>query len=644
VPNRRRRRRLRDQLSLAVIVAIVLGSAATGGLGYMLVKGQADSLQAQLASNLKSGQAELEAAKNSLKLANANHDLTQVTVAKAHFAAAKQQFATAQHVADTSSALRGLEDLPMVGYLARSRHDAVTGIATMGAALCDAGQDLADLDTQLLKPSAKGGQQGQVLLALLNQMGPSLVKIRAELQQAESAAKSVDPSLVPSAQRATFLKAIDTIHTGLVGIDDFQKLVPILIEILGGNSVRTYLIEQVNPAELRPGGGFVGSFSVLRADHGSITLTDSGNSYQLAATRASPGQPGYVSPPGPLHEFVPTASWSFVDSNFFPDFQSNAKAAEQFVAPQLKTQVDAVIAMDYYTVAAILKVTGPLAVPGYDITVNADNFVPLLIQYDLEQGYTHKAILTAIAAPLFQRILTVPPGQWPNLINALSDLVAHRNLQVYFNDPAVEAEMDRFGWSGAINPTHASDFMMETEANLGGTKANYYVSRTYSVSLTRIGETLHHTVAVDVYDNMPYRYHPGDYYHAFATLYTVDKSFAGSNNLTRGKYPSPNPPAGMHMLDGWMNAIPGGGGHTRAVFNYDTPWQVDDRGAAHIYWQKQPGTLNDKIQVMWVGLDSIKYAASSELSHDQVINLYQEGVTVTAGQPAQAKLPSISLG
>jgi Protein of unknown function (DUF4012) len=639
----RSRRRQRAQLSIAAVLVILLGVAGVGGLGFLVVKAQADSLQNQLASNLKSGQAELEAAKTSLKLANSKHDLTQVTAAKVHFTSAKQQFIATQKLADSSLELRGLEKMPVVGELARSRHVAVDGVAAMGIALCDAGQDISDLDAQLLKPTASG-QQGQVLLSLLSQMGTNLTKIQGELQQADSAARSVDANLVPAAQRATFLKAIDTIHSGLVGIEEFQKLVPVLTEILGGNGVRTYLIEQVNPAELRPGGGFIGSYSVLKADHGAITLVASGNSYQLVPSRPSPGQRGYVAPPGPLREFVPTASWSFVDSNFFPDFPSNAKAAEQFVAPELKTPVDAVIAMDYYTVAAMLKVTGPLAVPGYPITVNADNIVPLLIQYDLEQGVTHKAILGAIAGPLFQRVLTVPPGQWPSLITTLSDLVTHRNLQVYFNDPAAQAEMDRFGWSGTLNPTHAVDYMMETEANLGGTKANYFVSRSYTLTLSHVGDALHHVVAVDVTDNMPYSYHPGDYYHGFATLYMPDKSSAGTANLTRGKYPDPSPPASMHMIDGWMTAIPGGGGHTRTVFSYDTPWQVDDQGVAHIYWQKQPGTLNDKIQVSWAGLNQTVYTASSQLSSDQVINLGPGGVSLTAGQPAQAKLPSISLG
>ena len=191
-----------------------------------------------------------------------------------------------------------------------------------------------------------------------------------------------------------------------------------------------------------------------------------------------------------------------------------------------------------------------------------------------------------------------------------------------------------------LNPTHAADFMMETEANLGGTKANYFVSRAYTVTLSRNGDLLHHVVTVDAVDNMPYSYHPGDYYHAFAALYLPDKSSGSSGApLTRGKYPDPIPPPGMHMLDGWMTAIPGGGGHTRVVYSYDTPWHPDDQGVAHIYWQKQPGTLNDKIQIKWTDQNQTSFTASGQLSQDQVINLGQAGVTLTTGQPAQAKLP-----
>jgi Protein of unknown function (DUF4012) len=644
VPIRRRRRCLRAQLSFAVLLAIVLGLAGTGGLGFLVVKAEADSLQAQLTSQLKSGQAQLEAAKSSLTLANTKHDPNQVAVAKAHFSAAKTQFEAALRLADGSPLLRGLEDMPAVGRMAQARHTAVDGIATMGSSLADVGQDLADVDSQLLTPS-KSGQQGQVLLGVLNQMGTTLVKIRAELERADSAATSVDPGIVPAGQQKTFLKAKNTIQTALVDVGVFQKLVPILIEVLGGNGVRTYLIEQVNPAELRPGGGFIGTFSVLQADHGTLKLTTSGDSYQFASVRPGPGQPGYVTPPGPLREFVPTVGWSFVDSNFFPDFPSNAKAAESFVQPQMASHIDAVISMDYYTVAKMLELTGPLQVPGFGITVDANNFISQLLQSDVAAvDIVHKAILGAIAGPLMQRLSTLPPDRWSALIGALNDLAAARHLQAYFNDAAVETEMDRYGWSGALNPTDTSDFMMEVESNLGGTKANYFVTRHYAVELTHNGRFLHYKVTVDLVNEMPKVPNFAVYYHAYVRLYVGSTSSSTSDNLKAVKYPNPAPPAGTRMIDGWLPAIQGYGGHGQAVFEYDTPWQVDDSGQVTIYWQKQPGTVIDKVDVSWNDGSGHTYKVSGDLGQDRVITLTATGVILTPGQPAKAKLPSLSLG
>jgi Protein of unknown function (DUF4012) len=628
---------------MAVVLAIVLGIAGAGGLVVLVLKGQTDSLQVQLTSELKSGQTELEAAKSSLKLANTNHDLKQVAAAKAHFTAAKAQFEAAVHLADGSVLLKGLEQVPTFGALAQSRHVAADGIANMGSSLADAGQDLADLDGQLLKP-AGAGQEGQLLMGVLNQMGTSLVKIRSELKSADAAAATVDPNIVPASQQATFLKAKDTINSALTSIEEAQKLVPILIEILGGNGVRTYLIEQVNPAELRAGGGFIGTFSVLQADHGTLKLVTSGNSYQLATTRVSPGQPGYVLPPGPLREFVPTVGWSFVDSNFFADFPSNAKAGEGFAQPFIGTHIDAVISMDYYTVVKMLELTGPLPVPGFPITVDANNFISEVIKGDIAEDAAHKAILGAVAGPLFERVSTLPSDRWPALIAALNDAAAGRHLQAYFNNDTVEKEMDRVGWSGALNPTASPDFMMEIESNLGGTKANYFVTRHFTVELTRNGRILHHKVTVDLVNAMPKDPNFAVYYHAYMRLYVDDAASSPSDNLSPVKYPNPTPPAGTRLIDGWLPAIQGYGGHGQAVFQYDTPWQADDKGQVKIYWQKEPGTVNDKVDVIWNDGSGHTYKVSGDLGQDRVIMLTATGVILTPGQPAEAKLPSLSLG
>ncbi|HEY8693290.1 MAG TPA: hypothetical protein VIR57_11180, partial [Chloroflexota bacterium] len=260
----RRRGRRRALIAAAIVVLIVAGGGGGSALAYNTIKKQAGELQAELTVRLQGGQTELEAAKVSLKLANANHDQKLIDEAKAHFAAAKAHFVAARQIADKSQLVSRLEGLPAVGNLARSRHVAVDGIADMGAAISDAGQELADLDGQLIKPASAPGQGGRTLLSVLTLTSKTIVKVRADLDLAQKAAARVDIQVLPAGQQATFIKARGTIASALAAVDQFQSLVPILTEVLGGNGVRNYLIEQVNPAELRAGGGFIGTYSVLR--------------------------------------------------------------------------------------------------------------------------------------------------------------------------------------------------------------------------------------------------------------------------------------------------------------------------------------------------------------------------------------------
>jgi hypothetical protein len=293
----------------------------------------------------------------------------------------------------------------------------------------------------------------------------------------------------------------------------------------------------------------------------------------------------------------------------------------------------------------MLELTGPLSVPGYGITLNSTNFIPIVVQADLAAtDPAHKAILSAVAGPLMQRVSTLPPDQWPALLAALNDLSSARHLQAYFNNAAVEKQVAEFGWSGALNPASAKGYMMEVESNLGGTKANYFVTRHFTVELTRSGNTLIHKVTIDLTDNMPFSYRPGEYYSAYLRLYVSDTASSASDNLRRVKYPNPAPPAGTQMIDGWVPTFHGYGHSAQAVFTYVTPWVADGRGEGQIYWQKQPGTLTDAVTVKWNDGSGHTYTVNGDLGQDRVISYSSRGVSLAAGQAAQAKLPSLSLG
>jgi Protein of unknown function (DUF4012) len=641
----RRRGRRRALIVAAIVVVILAGGAGGSALAYNTIKKQAGQLQSELTVHLQSGQTELEAAKASLKLANANHDEKLMTEAKAHFTAAKAHFTAARQIADSSQLLSRLEGVPEVGSLVRSRHTAVDGIADMGIAISDAGQELADLDGQLIKPTTARGQSGRTLLTVLTLTSKTIVTVRGDLDRAQKAAARVDIQVLPAGQQATFIKARGTIVSALAAVDQFQSLVPVITEVLGGNGARTYLIEQVNPAELRAGGGFIGTYSVLRVTNGTLKLVKSGNVYDLVNPRPTIGQPGYVQPPGPLLEsLTPNFSWSFMDSNFFPDFQSSAKAAESFVQPRLGMKIDGVISMDYYTVATMLALTGPMVVPGYGITVNSNSFVSTVIQGELVSGSAHKAIFGAIAGPLLSRVATLPASQWPALISILNGLAASRHLQAYFNSATVEKQIDLFGWSGTLRRASTPDFMMEVESNLGATKANYFLTRHFTVELTRNGGLLHHKVTISLLDNMPLAYRPNEFYKAYLRLYVPSSATSRATSLRPALYPSSPPAAGLRLMDGWVPTFHGYGHTATAVFQYDTPWRPDGRGEDQIYWQKQPGTLDDRIDVVWKDGAGHTYRIKGDLGQDRVLTFSAGGITITPVQAAQAQLPSLSLG
>lgn len=646
---RRRSHRLRRRLvAIGVALALLFAVGGTAGYAYTSLKRQVTDLQAAIVLHLNKGQSGLEAGRASLKLANSNHDGKLIQQSKSEFANAKTEFLAASLIADRSSLLKQAEGWPSIGQTARSQHRAVDGVSAMGVQLALAGGDLSDLDGQILTPPPNG-QEGRTLLTMLIQVQSKIDTVRAELTAALTAADRVDRTVLPRSQLATFERAKGTIAVAIEDIDQFKALVPILTEVLGGNGARTYLVEQVNPAELRPGGGFLGTYSIMRADHGNLSLIESGNAADVALPRPSVGQPGYVTPPAPFEHFIPGTSWTFIDSNFFADFPSNAAAGINFAQSRLGLHIDAVISIDYFTVSSLLSVTGDIAVPGYHLTLTASNFIPTVVQYDIAASTDpaaaaeHKAILSAAAGPLLQRLVSLPSTQWPALIGTLNALAAERHLQVFFNNGEVENSMNQYGWSGIPKVGDRADYMMEVEANLGGTKANYYVTRNYTIELTRNGSTLHHNVIVDIKDDMPYAYRPGEFYRAYIRMFVSDKASTLWSDLASPYYPSLTKPPGTKMLDGWISIH--GYGHDRVVnFQWDTPWTPDRRGVEQIYWQKQPGTALDKVEVVWSDGSGHTYKVSGDLGEDRVITLGPHGASLIQGQIGTAQLPSLSLG
>jgi Protein of unknown function (DUF4012) len=636
------------RLIAALLAAILLVGSATAALGYFVARPWEQQFQASVERDLQAGAAELQLGTDAVRKANQDHNAALLDQALAHFTKSRADFQRASSRVQDEWAIRGGEIVPLIGtgYL-KPRVDIVTDVAMMGEALNDAGVETAGVDRQLLAPSDKDLHGGQRLIAVLTSAGPSLTKIRADITRAGTAAGLVDTRLLPAAQQKTFAKAREQIKTGLAGIVEFQQLAPVLLEILGANGARSYLIEQVDPAELRGGGGFIGSYSLLSADHGILKLGKSGDVGSIDIPYPLVGGKKYIAPPNSSLQFT-QHGWVFGDSNFTADFPTNARAGEQLFLSETGTSVDGVISIDPNAVAALLQATGPIAIPEYKTTAQASTFAEEVFQREeklVNIVVGKKNFFPIVAERLIDKIANLPTDAWPNLLSILNGTVEARHLQVYFNNAPSESEMDRIGWAGnTVTPSAGRELMLEVESNYAATKANHFVTRSFDLTITNESGKLHHHLIINLKNATPAGYLGGRGYIDYLRFYySGSLADAVMQNISPGHYPSDEKPTGAKLADGWLNLeirnLKLGYSTAQVVIDYTT----DMSNSAHpyeIYWQKQAGTLSDKIHVTYK-TGTRTFSTDSDLSQDRLLTLTAQGLDVKAGNVPTAHLPNL---
>ena len=120
---------------------------------------------------------------------------------------------------------------------------------------------------------------------------------------------------------------IDNAQTLLAQI---QKMSIHLDTILGGKEFKRYVVFFYNNMEIRPGGGFIGSFATIEfKDYRMRNL-------QVYDVYDADGQlKVHIEPPTAIRDYLGQPDWFLRDSNFAPDFPENVKTAESFLKREM---------------------------------------------------------------------------------------------------------------------------------------------------------------------------------------------------------------------------------------------------------------------------------------------------------------------
>jgi hypothetical protein len=266
-----------------------------------------------------------------------------------------------------------------------------------------------------------------------------------------------------------------------------QKFVSRLPKILGGDGPTTYLVLFQNNMELRPTGGFIGSYGILTFNGGRLT------DLAVSDVYSADGQlNGHVEPPAAIKEYLGEANWWLRDSNWDPDFPTSAKRAEWFLDKEVGRKVDGVIAIDLYPIRALVGLTGPIFLADFNTDITAENLYEKT-QQEVEANFfpgTHKkaSFLTALS----QNILAELTGfKGKNLVLALRSLyrsLEERHLQIYLHDAASQEMISFLNWDGVVDAKNCgdgcyADLIGLIEANVGVNKANFYIKRGFSLDV-----------------------------------------------------------------------------------------------------------------------------------------------------------------
>lgn len=282
----------------------------------------------------------------------------------------------------------------------------------------------------------------------------------------------------------------------------------LLPEIVALDGSKNYLVLLQNNNELRPTGGFIGSFAKISFAGGKLKSINVEDIYTID------GQLNiHVEPPQEIKNDLGQKDWYLRDSNWEGDFPSSAKQAEWFFTKETGEKVLGVVAVDVSAIEKLLQAIGPLDLADYNEKITADNLFERAITHAETSFFAgsqaKKNFLTALANALFNKIFFSKNPNWPGIVKAVGDSLETKHMSIFLDDPKLFSYLVAQNWAGVL-PREIQqdgvfdDFIAPVEANLGANKANYYLDRSYNLE-TIIGKEgeVKHRLRITYINNSP---------------------------------------------------------------------------------------------------------------------------------------------
>lgn len=351
----------------------------------------------------------------------------------------------------------------------------VTGTVRSGQEMLSAGEQLSIAGGHIAQAANQllAGKSGAAFVATVTGAKDELILAEEALGEAEKSLSQVDGLLLPdeiSLQLENIMNSTSKIRLALNGFIERSDLV---LAMLGAERDKQYLLLFQNNHEIRPTGGFIGSIGLVHIDRGKVEALDIDSVYDPDGQLKE-----YIEPPQPLK--VVSNRWYLRDANWFVNFSASARKVIEFFEKEGGPTVDGVIAMTPEVIRELLKVTGPIQVPGYNVEVNYENFW-LVTQDQVSYSYDKqlnqpKKFLADLAPVLLSRLLSGNTNSSLEALAGIIKMIEEKHLLVYLNNENWQTKLTEMGWSGDL-PVSQPALLAVNNANIAGHKSDQFIEQ-----------------------------------------------------------------------------------------------------------------------------------------------------------------------
>lgn len=569
-----RRRRLGLGLAAAVVLA---------GLAFAAVQG----VQAGLAG--KRGQAALTRAEARLALG-------ELDPARQDLAVAEEAFTRmGGEVDDLGPLLPLARRIPLLG----SQVVSAEVLAETGVVLAEVGLDLVTTAEQIVdQPDQR--RIGSGLLEPLGEARASAQAAAARLEGAVGAVRSLDDDWLFGPLGDAYATLAARLPAISESVERTERGMGALATFVGGPGPRRYLFLSQNPDEVRPTGGFIGTYGLLTADEGELALPRYAPIHDWTGPRPGAVVPGDEAG-SPFDLANPATPQTLGNVNNTPDWPRSAALAADLWRQGGEDPVDGVVTFVPAFLARLLGVLGPVEVPEFAELVTTTTLVERFEFYteqaedDPGTSAQRKDFVVALSQIVMDRLLAAPPSQWRALAVTVGEGFERGEAMAWSTDEDVARVLAERGWDGAF-PETEGDFFYNGEFSYAA-KNGRALERTFDhhVELRADGSGRVTTSMIVANTEEAGRFNPGSL--SYVTLYGPHGA-----RLAPGSDPplAEEPTLAGHPAAGWLLSAPPLG-RARLTVAWEVPelaQRADDGSWRYVLtWLHLPGHTGDRLNL-----------------------------------------------